>query len=87
MNTTPSPASRAAAVYLSTTPDCLTPSAAVGSSKIKTRAPKYTARNRDALPLTAGQGSNGLIDVLDDDAHLAQFLVGDALHVLDLHSG
>src|SRR3954471_3709482 len=44
MNTTPSPASRAAAVYLSTTPDCFTPRAAVGSSRISTRAPKYTAR-------------------------------------------
>src|SRR4051794_31300801 len=44
MKTTPRPASRAAAVYLSTTPDCLTPSAAVGSSRMSTRAPKYTAR-------------------------------------------
>ena len=33
-------ASRAAAVYFSTTPDCFTPSAAVGSSRISTRAPK-----------------------------------------------
>ena len=40
MNTTPRPASRAAAVYLRTTPDCLTPRAAVGSSRINTRAPK-----------------------------------------------
>src|SRR3954470_15874586 len=44
MKTTPRPASRAAALYLSTTPDCLTPSAAVGSSRMSTRAPKYTAR-------------------------------------------
>jgi hypothetical protein len=66
----------------------LTPSAAVGSSKIKTRSAEvHRARNRDALPLTAGQGSNGLIDVLDDDAHLAELLIGDPPHVLDLHSG
>jgi hypothetical protein len=31
-------------MYRSTTPACLTPSAAVGSSRISTRAPKYTAR-------------------------------------------
>ena len=30
--------------YFSTTPDCLTPSAAVGSSRISTLAPKWTAR-------------------------------------------
>ncbi|KPI10546.1 protein of unknown function DUF1602 [Actinobacteria bacterium OK074] len=41
---TPRPRSRAVAMYFSTTPDCLTPSAAVGSSRISTRAPKYTAR-------------------------------------------
>ena len=31
-------------MYFSTTPDCLTPSAAVGSSRISTLAPKCTAR-------------------------------------------
>ena len=31
-------------MYFSTTPDCLTPSAAVGSSRIRTLAPKWTAR-------------------------------------------
>jgi hypothetical protein len=28
-------------------------------------------------PLTAGEVADRLVDVLDDDAHLAQFLVGD----------
>src|SRR2546425_724774 len=41
---TPSPASRAAATYLSTTPDCFTPRAAVGSSRISTPAPRDMAR-------------------------------------------
>jgi hypothetical protein len=36
--------SRAWTTYFSTTPACFTPSAAVGSSRISTRAPKYTAR-------------------------------------------
>ena len=31
-------------MYFSTTPDCLTPSADVGSSRISSRAPKWTAR-------------------------------------------
>ena len=44
MNTTPKPASLAAVMYFSTTPDCLTPNAAVGSSRMSTRAPKNTAR-------------------------------------------
>ena len=28
--------------------------------------------DRDALPLAAGERADGLVDVLDDDAHLAQ---------------
>ena len=40
-----------------------------------------------ALALAAGEGADGLVDVLDDDPHLAQLLVGDALHVLDLQGG
>ena len=42
--------------------------------------------DRDTLTLTTGQLADGLVDVLDHDAHLAQLLVGDALHVLDLHA-
>src|SRR5690349_5558015 len=41
----------------------------------------------DTLALTAGEVADGLVDVLDDDAHLAQLLVGDALHVADLERG
>src|SRR6266571_2052463 len=44
MKMTATPRSRACRTYLSTTPACLTPSAEVGSSRISTRAPKYTAR-------------------------------------------
>src|SRR6266571_1529771 len=44
MKMTPRPRSRAWTMYFSTTPDCLTPSAAVGSSRISTLAPKCTAR-------------------------------------------
>ena len=43
--------------------------------------------DRDTLALTAGELADGLVDVLDHDAHLAQLLVGDALHVLDLQPG
>ncbi len=44
MKTTPIPASRALTMYFSTTPDWFTPSAAVGSSRISTLAPKWIAR-------------------------------------------
>src|SRR3954447_1539773 len=44
MRTTPTPRSRAAATYRRTTPACLPPSADVGSSRMSTRAPKWTAR-------------------------------------------
>ena len=43
------------------------------------------AGDGDALTLAAGELTDGLVDVLDHDAHLAQLLVGDALHLLDLH--
>ena len=42
--------------------------------------------DRHALPLAAGERADRLVDVLDDDAHLAQLLVGDPLHVLDLEA-
>src|SRR6478752_4473583 len=45
------------------------------------------AGDRDALALAAREGADGLVDVLDDDAHLAQLLVGDALHVGDPQGG
>ena len=44
MKITPRPWARAWMTYLSTIPDCLTPSALVGSSRMRTLAPKYTAR-------------------------------------------
>src|ERR1700716_430890 len=44
MKMTPRPRSRAWMTYLSTMPDWRTPSADVGSSRMSTLAPKYTAR-------------------------------------------
>src|SRR2546422_14521 len=44
MKITPRPRSRAWTTYLSTMPDWRTPSAEVGSSRMRTFAPKYTAR-------------------------------------------
>src|SRR3954464_11451062 len=44
MKTTPSPRSRAGGMWRSTTPACLAPRADVGSSRMRTRAPRCTAR-------------------------------------------
>ena len=45
------------------------------------------AGDRHALALATGEGADGLVDVLDHDAHLAEFLIGDLLHLLGLESG
>ena len=49
------------------------------------RSEVHRPSDRDTLALATGELADGLVDVLDHDAHLAQLLVGDALHVLDLH--
>ena len=51
------------------------------------RTEVHRARDGDTLALTTGELTDGLVDVLDHDAHLAQLLVGDALHLLDLQAG
>jgi hypothetical protein len=45
------------------------------------------AGDRDALALAAGQGADGLVDVFDGDAHLAQLAVGDLAHLFDVEGG
>src|SRR3954453_7607928 len=39
-----------------------------------------------ALAPAAGEGADGLFEVVQDDAHLAQFVVGGLLHLLDVES-
>jgi hypothetical protein len=56
----------------------LTPRAAVGSSRISTLAPKWTA-------LAARQGADRLVDVAQVDAHVEQFLLGHLAHGGDVH--
>ena len=65
MKMTPRPRSRAAAMYFSTTPDCLTPRAAVGSSRIEHPGAEVDgAGDGHALALAAGEGADGLVQVV-----------------------
>ncbi len=44
------------------------------------------AGDRDALALPAGEGADGLLQVVQDDAHVAQFLVRGLLHAGDVEA-
>ena len=67
-------------MYFSTTPDCLTPSADVGSSRINTRARRSTrAGDRHRLTFTARKRADGLVDVAHVDAHLPHLGLGGPL--------
>src|SRR6476661_8751805 len=44
------------------------------------------AGDRDALAFTAGELADGLFDVAEVDAHVGKFLLGDVLHLLDVHA-
>jgi hypothetical protein len=44
------------------------------------------AGDGDALALAAGEGADALFEVVEDDAHVAQFLVGGAFHRLDVEA-
>ena len=60
-------------MYFSTTPDCLTPSAAVGSSRIEHPGAEVDGPgDGHALALAAGERADGLVDVAQVDAHLRQ---------------
>src|SRR4051794_9335692 len=47
----------------------------------------HGAGDGHALALAAGQGADGLVDVLDGDAHLLELFVGDAPHPGDVQRG
>src|ERR1700754_1222210 len=51
------------------------------------RAEVHGPRDRDALALAARQRPDGLVDVLDVDAHLPELGVGDLPHPLDVQRG
>ncbi len=86
MNRTATPRDRTLSISRRTVADSRTPSAAVGSSRTRTRAPKWTRPpDRQRLPLAARERADKLVAVGDPaDAEIPQALQGDPRRFVEI---